>query len=136
MSQAATQKNLVLILARDLSSRLATSVALMDADGTVIYYNEAAATLFGRPFVEGTEITAEQWREEMPAVDEEGEPIPFSERAVGVVLTRHEPAHRELHVRGVDGFVRPIEATAIPLFAHAGEFIGGMVLFWERPEDA
>ncbi len=106
----------------------------MNADGTIIYYNEAAASLFGGPFVEGKEIPADQWREEMPATDLEGRPIPFSDRAVGIVLTRHEPAHRALQVRDAEGVPRPIEATAIPLFAHADEFIGAMVLFWELLE--
>ena len=41
-SDRPAQRNLVLILARAFASNLATAVFLVDADGTVIYYNEAA----------------------------------------------------------------------------------------------
>ena len=47
------QRNLVLILARDFASRLATAVFLVDPDDNLIYYNEAAEQMLGIPFVEG-----------------------------------------------------------------------------------
>ena len=53
MSERPAQQNLILILARDFASRLATAVFLVDADGTVVYYNEAAERLLGTKFVEG-----------------------------------------------------------------------------------
>ena len=42
MAKAPEQRNLTLILARSFASHLATAVFLLDAEGTVIYYNEAA----------------------------------------------------------------------------------------------
>ena len=61
MELAPRQHNLVLILARSFAAQLATAVFLVDAEGTVIYYNEAAERLLGRRFIEGRGMTAEEW---------------------------------------------------------------------------
>ena len=45
-------KHLVLILARELASNLATPTLIADADGTLVFYNEAAGTLLGKRFEE------------------------------------------------------------------------------------
>jgi hypothetical protein len=37
-----------MILARDLTSRLATPAFVVDADGTLAYFNEAAEPVLGR----------------------------------------------------------------------------------------
>jgi hypothetical protein len=52
-----------------------------------------------------------------------------------VALSRHEPAHAFLRIVGGDGVARTIEVTGLPLFAHAGEFVGAVAIFWERTGD-
>ena len=47
MRETPEQRNLVLILARAFAAQLATAVFLLDPEGTVIYYNEAAEKLTG-----------------------------------------------------------------------------------------
>ena len=51
----------MLILARDFASRLATPMFLVDVHGTVIYFNEAAERVLGRPYMEGADMAAEEW---------------------------------------------------------------------------
>ena len=128
------QRNLVLILARDLASRLATAVFLVDAEGNLAYFNEAAELVLGRPFVEGESMPAEEWGSGFAPVDHEGRPIPRAELPLGVAITRRVPAHRSMRVRAADGVERAIEVTAFPLFTHADEFVGGMAVFWEPHE--
>ena len=53
---------------------------------------------------------------------------------LGVTLRDRHPAHRDLKIVGADGISRTIEVTAIPLFAHADEFVGAIAVFWERAE--
>ena len=55
------QRNLVLILARSFAAQLATAVFLVDAEGTVIYFNEAAERLLGQRFIEGAGMAPEEW---------------------------------------------------------------------------
>jgi PAS domain-containing protein len=119
--------NLVLIMARDFASRLATAVFLVDPLGTLIYYNEGAERILGRAFEEGHPMPAEEWSTTFEPVDE----LPL-----GATLRTREPAHRDLTIVGADGVARRIEVTAIPLFAHADEFVGAVAVFWERAEAA
>jgi len=129
------QRNLILILARNFASRLATAVFLVDEGGRVIYYNEAAERLLGQRFVEGHGMQPEEYAELFRPSDEAGNPIPIGETPVGRAVTRHEPAHASLTLRGADGVTRPIEATAFPLLAHTTEQVGSIVIFWERSSD-
>jgi PAS domain-containing protein len=133
---AASQRNLVLILARDFASRLATAVFLVDPQGSLIYFNESAERILGRRFVEGTDMPADVWSTSFTPTDEDGSPLPLAELPLGIALQRREPAHRELAITGADGTARRIEVTAFPLFAHAEECVGAVAIFWERPGDA
>jgi PAS domain-containing protein len=125
------QRNLVLIVARDFASRLATAVFLVDAAGDVIYYNEAAERLLGEPFEEGRTMPAAEWSTAFDPVDERGEPLPLEDLPLGVAIVRREPAHRAFRIRSSDGVTREIEVTAFPLFAHADECVGAVAIFWE-----
>lgn len=125
-------RHLVLILARSFASRLATPVFLVDADGVVVYFNEAAEDVLGQRFIEGHGMTPEEWMGLFRPSDDEGNPIPMAETPLGVAIERRESAHGRLVLHGADGVARPIEATAFPLLAHAGQFVGGIAIFWER----
>jgi PAS domain-containing protein len=128
------QRNLILILARNFASRLATAVFLVDADGRVIYFNEAAERLLGQRFVEGHGMTPEEYGALFHPTDEAGRPIPIGETPLGVAVSKRESGHARLNLRGADGVTRPIEATAFPLLAHTNEQVGAIAIFWERAE--
>jgi PAS domain-containing protein len=128
------QRNLVLILARDFASRLATAVFLVDPDDNLIYFNEAAEVMLGIPFVEGRVVTAERWSDQVIPADDEERPLPTDERPLRVALDQGTPSHRSLKIRAADGSYRRIEVTAFPLFAHADECVGAMSIFWEPTE--
>jgi len=132
MAEPPAQRHLVLILARSFASRLATAVFLVDEQGRVIYYNEAAERLLGQRFIEGHGMTPEEYTERFRPSDDDGTPIPVLETPLGVAITRRESAHGRLVIHGADGVARPIEATAFPLLAHAGDFVGAIAFFWER----
>jgi PAS domain-containing protein len=134
MSSTASQpqRDLVLILARDLASRLATAVFLVDPKGDLVYFNEAAEALLARPFVEGEVVAAASWSSGFQPVDERGQPIPLNELPLGIAILERRPTHREMAIRGGDGVERPIAVTAFPLFTHADELVGGMAVFWEH----
>lgn len=134
MAEQPPQRNLILILARSFASRLATAVFLVDAEGRVIYFNEAAERLLGQRFVEGHGMAPEEYAEVFRPTDEEGNRIPISETPLGIARERQEPGHGRLTLRGADGVIRPIEATGFPLLAHTNERVGAIVFFWERSE--
>lgn len=134
MADRATQHHLVLILARDFASRLATPVFLVDAQGSVIYFNEAAERVLGRRFMEGAGMSAADWSTAFAPTDDDGDPIGLQELPLGVAIRERHPDHRMLRIKSIDGTERRIEVTAFPLFAHKDECLGAIAIFWETPE--
>jgi PAS domain-containing protein len=135
MQDRARQWNLMLILARDLVSRLTTAAFVVDADGTLIYFNEAAEPLLGRTYAEAGELRAGEWATEWNPTDEEGRPIPLADLPLGIAFGQGQEAHRSFWIVRPDGAKRAIAVTAIPLFARADDLIGAVALFWEdRPK--
>lgn len=135
MEPAAPQRNLLTILARNLTSRLASPVWVVDVTGTVIYFNEAAERILGRRFLEGSGMPAQEWSTLFQPVDEDGNPVPYERLPLGVAIRLGRPDHQTLTIRSADGVVRKIEVTAFPLCAHPDECVGAVAIFWEQPED-
>jgi len=135
MSDDSTQRNLILILARDLTSRLANPAAVVDAEGTLVYFNEAAEPVLGRTYAEAGELRAREWAAAMDPRDPAGDPIPLEELPLGVAFREGRPTHRALRITGGDGVVRDVESTAIPLCPREGLILGAVALFWERHPD-
>ena len=135
MEREGGQRNLVLILARSFAAQLATAVFLVDAEGMVIYFNEAAERLLGQRFIEGAGMPPEEWSTRYRPRDSEGHAIPLESLPLGVTMLTREPAHGILTIAGGDGVDRRIEVAAFPLFARTEDFVGAMALFWEHPVD-
>ena len=130
--QERRQKNLVLILAREFASKLATATFVIDAGGNLVFYNEAAEEILGRSFAEAGEINAEQWGTLFDVHDLDGSPLPLEEMPGGVALLERKPSHRSLRITGLDGERREIAVTAFPLMAHTDDLVGVVAIFWER----
>ena len=135
MERVGRQRNLVLILARSFAAQLATAVFLVDAEGTVIYFNEAAERLLGQRFIEGAGMPAEEWSTRYQPRDAEGHTVPLESLPLGVTMLKRQPAHGILTIVGADRVDRRIEVAAFPLFARTDDFVGAVALFWERPVD-
>ncbi len=133
MAERLEQRHLLLILARNFASRLATPVWLVDVEGTAIYFNEAAEAILARRFVEGRGMPAREWSTYFEPRDAEGNLVPYERLPLGVAVREGRPDHRDLLVRSADGIDRWISVTAFPLFAHADECLGALAVFWEMP---
>ncbi len=135
MAEPPEQRHLILILARNFASRLATAVFLVDADGRLIYFNEAAERLLGTRFREGHGMSREQILKVFRPTDDRGEPIPPAHTPLGIAATQQQPAHAPMTITVADGTQRRLEVSAFPLLAHAGDLVGAIAFFWERPEE-
>jgi hypothetical protein len=129
------QRDHVLILAKSFAAQLATAAFLVDAEGTVIYFNEAAERLLGQRFIEGVGMAAEEWSTRYQPRDAEGHTVPLESLPLGVTMLKHESAHGILTISGADRVDRRIEVAAFPLLVRTEEFVGAIALFWERPDD-
>src|ERR1041385_4479002 len=97
------QKSLVLILAREFASNLATPFFVVDPDGALVFYNEPAEAVLGRRFAESGELAAGEWSTIFSPTDLDGKPLALDELPLGVALTKRCPAYRPLRITGLDG---------------------------------
>jgi PAS domain-containing protein len=133
MVEEVIQRELILILARDLTSRLATPAFVVDQKGTLVYFNEAAEPVLGRTYAEAGELGAGEWATDWDPMDADGRPIPLEELPLGIAFREGRPAHRAMRIMGGDGVARDIEVTAFPLCARADLILGAIAVFWEPP---
>ena len=127
-------KHLVLILAREFASNLATPTVIADADGRVVFYNEAAEEVVGSPFSDLGEVDLDEWTTSFGPRTAEGEPLPVKERPARIALDERRAAHERFRITSRDGVDRDVAVTAFPLFAHADEFVGIVVIFWREEQ--
>jgi PAS domain-containing protein len=130
--EAVRQKHLVLIIAREFASNLATPTLIADDKGRLIFYNEAADQVIGRPFAESGEMPFDEWMASFAPRTREGEPLPPERRPVRMALEQKRAFHMSYRATSADGVDRDVAVTAFPLFAHANEFVGVMAIFWRE----
>ncbi len=73
-------------------------IVIVDATGTLIYWNEPAELLLGLRFEESGEIPASEWREQFVVTDVDRQLIPHEEWPLVIALTRHQPVSRTIWV--------------------------------------
>ena len=121
---------------RRLASRLETPIFFQDAGGHLLYFNRAAEPILGRRFEELA--TSSRSRGELYAnfrpMGEDREPIKTEDHPLTIARVKRIPAHRRFFIHGLDGTVRKIEATAIPLIGQGGRNLGAVGFFWEIAE--
>jgi PAS domain-containing protein len=125
------QKPIELIITRHLASTLAMPVFLVDADGTLVFYNEPAERVLGVRFEETGEMSATEWAAAWPPLDRDGNPLPPEQVPLLAAVTGRHPAHGTFWIRGLDGQRRHIEVTALPLVRPGGDVVGAAAFFWE-----
>jgi PAS domain-containing protein len=126
------QRDVGLILMRQLASGMAVPILIADNDGDLLFFNEAAEVLLGRRFDEVGDLPLDERRRLLAFRDENGNPIPDDQPPLVVALREQRPVHRRVWMRGFDGGDRAIEVTAFPLVGGGGHLIGGVAMFWAR----
>jgi PAS domain-containing protein len=125
-------KHVVLILAREFASNLATPTLIADDRGRLVFYNEAAEAVIGRPFAEAGEMALDEWTASFAPRTRASEPLPADRRPARIALDQRRPAHERFWITSRDGAEREVSVTAFPLFAHADEFVGIVAIFWRE----
>ena len=130
-ADGAGPRSLPLILARELAANLATPMFLIDAGGALVFCNEAAELMLGKPFAEMGDITANEFGAMLELADLDGSPLRRRDSPAGVAFFNREPAHRRLLATTLDGKRRQFEVTAYPLFGRTDDMHGVLTVFWE-----
>ena len=124
-------KSIQIILARQLASSIATPILLVDAEGTLVYYNESAEAIFNQRFDETGEMPAEEWTTRIAAMDDERKPIAPHDRAMMQVIHKRRPVSQTMWLRSSDGEWRHVHVTTFPLIGERDTLHGAMTIFWE-----
>jgi len=127
------QPDLVLIVARSFATKLATPTLIIDANGDLVYFNDAAADVLGSTYLDIGALDASRWQELFQPRTLDEEPLTAAETPGGVALLERRPVSDSFAFRGLDGREREVTVTAFPLFSHPDEVVGAMSIFWEIP---
>lgn len=135
------QRPIELILARQLASALAVPVLLVDAQGDTVFFNEPAEQIYGHRFDEIDDLPFETRTAILAPRRKDGQRLPMDELPGVIALRERRPAHDAFYMHGLDGVLRSVEATAIPLESAGGHLLGALVILWTsadheaRPSD-
>jgi PAS domain-containing protein len=125
------ERPLELILARNLVSIISLAAVLVDVEGALVYYNDAAAEIIGTRFEERGLIPRAEWSAEMGPVDEEGRPLSFDDLPLTMALRDGRPGYGQFFIRAEGGLLE-IVVGALPLVGPTGNH-GALVVFWPVP---
>ena len=124
-------REIQLILMRQLASCLSMPMLIVDPNGDLLFFNEAAEPIIGRRFEETGTIRRGEWSTLFQPIDDDGSLIPREEQPLFIATDHRRPAHRRSRVRSLDGTVRQIEGIAFPLLASENRCLGAAGIFWE-----
>ena len=126
------QRDIGLILMRQLADGLAVPMLLADERGDLLFFNEPAERLLGQRFDDVGELALEERSRIFSFRDAEDRPLAHDQTPLVVALRESRPVHRRVFMHGLDGADHEIEVTAFPLVGGGGHLIGGVAMFWER----
>ncbi len=116
---------------RDLLRAAPVGVFVCDRDAVIQYYNERAATLWGRKPEPGAERYCGSTRLWLPS----GEVLPHEESPVIEVMRTGEPASAvEVSIEQPDGTRLPVQVDFAALKDAEGEITGAITCFWDISE--
>ena len=124
-----------IVLCRHWASNLSTPIFLVDANGNLIFYNEAAEPMLGVRFAEVGEMSSEVWSSAFSIKDDSGNLIPAEELPLSIAINQQLPAHRTFKATAYDNVERIIETTCFPLINREGKQLGAVAIFWRLDAD-
>lgn len=128
-----SQQEIELGLSQQFAEHLAMPIFIVNPGGDLIFYNEPAGLILGTRFAETGVMPASEWSTKFHPVDQNGETLPPDDLPLVIAIMERHPAHKIFWIVDLDGNLRELEVTAIPLIGQGDRFLGGMAIFWETP---
>jgi PAS domain-containing protein len=120
---------LALILARNLAESVLLAAFVLNAEGTLVFFNEPAGVLIGSPFEEVGPLKQEDWAARFGPFEDDGEPAALDSLPLAVTVREGRPSQGRFHVRNASDDALEVDVTALPLLASDG-FHGALIVFW------
>jgi PAS domain-containing protein len=125
------QKDIELILMRQLASCLGVAIFIVDPDGSLVFFNEPAEMLLGRRFEETGEMPSGELSSLFSPEDGRGMPLPSEDMPITVALRDRRPVIGRFSITSLDSVRRQVEVTAIPLIGQARRNLGAIAIIRE-----
>ncbi|MCT4623600.1 MAG: PAS domain-containing protein [Schleiferiaceae bacterium] len=126
-----SQHPLELILARQFADSMNMAVFLVDPEGNLLFYNEAAEDILGIRYSETGAMPVDEWATVFKPTDEHGEPLPPEGLPLVKTLSHRKPAHGSLYIANKLGHKFSITVTSYPIEGKPDRYLGAMALFWK-----
>jgi PAS domain-containing protein len=126
---------LTLILARNLAENMQLASFLVDAQGTLIFFNEAAGVLLGSPFEVVGPLEQEEWAQRFGPFQHDGEPAALDHLPLALTLRDGRPSQGRFHIHIVTGDALEVDVSALPMLAADG-LHGALILLWPVEQSA
>ena len=108
----------------------------MDAAGDTVFFNEPAAAILGRSFEEVDALPFAERSALLAPRTDAGAALPVEDLPGMIAMRESRVAHASFQMHGLDGTLRPVEATAFPLESSGGQVLGAFILIWLRRDPA
>lgn len=129
-----SQKELEVILARQLAEYMAMPIFIVDPSGDLVFFNEPAGVILECQYHEIETMPASEWSAVFEPVNLEGRPLEPEELPLMIAMTQHHPDQKRLRIRGLDKTLWEIDVIAFPLLAQEQRYLGAVAVFWEVPK--
>ena len=103
-------KHLVLILAREFASNLATPTMIVNEAGRLVFFNDAAEALFGRPFAGVGEVPIDEFTASLRPRTRDSAAA-AERRPARIALDERRAVHETFMITSADGIDREISVT-------------------------
>lgn len=128
------QQPIEMILLRQLAEHLSIPMWVIDAEGDLVFFNEAAEPTLGIRADDVDQMPLEAWTTGFSPRDLQGNPIEGEDLPPVKALRQGTPQHDTVEITGGDGVSRRISISAFPLTGGHGDIMGSVTMFWE-PND-
>lgn len=125
---------LELILARQFGDSLNMPCFLVDPDGNLLFYNEAAESIFGLRFGETGGMRVEEWSTVFKPTDGDGNLLVPEDLPLVQTISTKSPAYGSFYIDNLKGDRFQITVTSFPIMGRPDRFLGAMAMFWKTEE--
>lgn len=125
------QQPLEMILLRQLSTYLAVPMWMMDAEGTLVFYNEPAERILGIRYDEAGPLTSDELLDRFTVTDLDGAELSPMDFPIVSALQTRTPSHSAVKFQAMDGIWRTVEVSAVPVEGQDQRLLGVFATFWE-----
>lgn len=122
---------LELILARQFGDSLGMPCFLVDTYGNLLFYNEAAETIFGLRFGETGGMRVEEWATVFTPTDKDGNPLVPEDLPLVKTITTGSPAFGSFFIDSLKGDRIHITVSSFPIMGRSNRILGSMAMFWK-----